>query len=144
MQRRGHAGGRSQRRQAFKRVGRRRSHVVARFHQNHQVPCGELHTRKSEKTPRSYRGWWNTQEAFVQVSEGRDGRTPFERLHGKKPTQQFVPFEEKVLARPISSEPLNRKNLGYKFGVWLGVRNYSAECFVETAEGPFSAREIGG
>ena len=27
--------------------------------------------------------------------KGRDGRTPFERLHGKKPTQEFVPFGEK-------------------------------------------------
>ena len=28
------------------------------------------------------------------------------------------------------------------FGVWLGVRNNSAECFVETAEGVFRAREV--
>ena len=25
----------------------------------------------------------------------RDGKTPFERLHGKRPTQEFVPFGEK-------------------------------------------------
>ena len=54
---------------------------------------------------------------------GRDGRTPFERLHGKKPTQEFVPFGEKVLARPLSSEPLNSS-------------------FVGTAEGVFRAREV--
>ena len=29
----------------MKRVGRRRSVVVARCRQDHQVPCGELHTR---------------------------------------------------------------------------------------------------
>ena len=34
--------------------------------------------------------------------KGRDGKTPFERLHGKKPTQEFVPFREKVLARKIT------------------------------------------
>ena len=68
--------------------------------------------------------------------------TPFERLHGKKPTQEFVPFKEKVLARPISSESLNRMNPRYKFGVWLGVRNNSAECFVGTAEGVPRAREV--
>ena len=33
-------------------------------------------------------------------------------------------------------------NPRYKFGVWLGVRNNSAECFVETAEGVFRAREV--
>ena len=69
--------------------------------------------------------------------KGRDGWTPFERLHGKKPTQEFVPLREKVLARPISSEQLNRKNPRHQFGVWLGARNNSAECFVETA-----AREV--
>ena len=77
-----------------------------------------------------------------RCQKGRDGRTSFERLHGKKLTQEFVPFGEKVLARPISSEPLNSKNPRYKFGVWLGVRNNSAECFVETAEGVSRAREV--
>ena len=52
----------------------------------------------------------------------RDGRTPLERLHGKKPTQEFVPFGEKVLARTVSSEPLNIMNPRNKFGVWLGER----------------------
>ena len=61
-----------------------------------------------------------------RCQKGRDGRTPFERLYGKRPTHEFVPFGEKVLARPISSVPLNRMNRRYKFGVWLGVRNNSA------------------
>ena len=79
---------------------------------------------------------------FSRCQKRRDGRTPFDRLHGKKPTQEFVPFGEKVLARPMPSEPLNRMNPRYKFRVWLGVRNNSVECFVETAEGVFRAREV--
>ena len=39
-----------------------------------------------------------------RCQEGRDGKTPFERLHGKKPTQEFVPFGEKVLARKITTD----------------------------------------
>ena len=88
---------------------------------------------------------WLVEHAGCMLSrcqKGRDGRTPLERLHGKKPTQEFVPFGEKVLARPITSEPLNRTNPRYKFGVWLGVRNNSAECFAATAEGVFRAREV--
>ena len=42
----------------------------------------------------------------------------------------------------ISTEPLTRMNPRYNFGVWLGVRNNSADCFVETAEGVFRAREV--
>ena len=37
---------------------------------------------------------------------------------------------------------MDRMNPRHKFGVWLGVRNNSAECFVETAEGVFRAREV--
>ena len=73
-----------------------------------------------------------------RCQKGRDGQAPFERLHGK-PTQEFVPFGERVLARPISSEPLNKMNPRHKFGVWLGVRNNSAECFVRMAEDVFRA-----
>ena len=74
---------------------------------------------------------WLVEHAGSMLSrcqKDRDGRTPLERLHGKKPAQEFVSFGEKVLARPISSEPLNRMNPRYKFAVWLGVRNNSAEC----------------
>ena len=47
-----------------------------------------------------------------------------------------------MLARPISSEPLDRVNPRYKFGARRGVRNNSAECVVGTAEGVFRAREV--
>ena len=68
------------------------------------------------------------------------GRTPLEKLHGKKPTQEFVPFE--VLAKQITKDPRNRMNTRYQYGVWLGMRNNSAECFIGNADGVFRAREI--
>ena len=70
-----------------------------------------------------------------RCQKGRDGKTPFERLHGKKPTQSFVPFGEKVLARRVTTEPLNRMNPRYQYGIWLGMRSNSAECFIGNAEG---------
>ena len=76
-----------------------------------------------------------------RCQKGRDGRTPFERLHGKKPTQVFVPFGEKVLARRVTTEPMNRMNPRYQYGIWLGMRNNSAECFIGNADGVFRARE---
>ena len=45
-----------------------------------------------------------------KCQKGRDGKTPFGRLHGKRPTQEFVPFGEKVLARKITTDPMNRMN----------------------------------
>ena len=78
-----------------------------------------------------------------RCQKGRDGKTPLERMHGKKPTQEFVPFREKVLARQITTEQRNRMNPRYQYGVWLGMRNKSAECFNGNADGVFRAREIG-
>ena len=77
-----------------------------------------------------------------KCQKGRDRRTPFERLHRKKPTQEFVPFGEKVVARQITTDPRNRTNPRYQYGVWLRMRNNSAECFIGNADGLFRAREI--
>ena len=67
---------------------------------------------------------------LTRCQKGRDGKTPFERLHGKKPTQEFVPFDEKVLAKQITADPPNRMNPRYKYENLLGMRNTSAECFI--------------
>ena len=48
---------------------------------------------------------------------------------------------EKVLAKQITTDPMNRPNPRYKFGIWLGMRNNSAECFIVNADGVFRARE---
>ena len=77
---------------------------------------------------------------WSRCQKGRDGRTPLERLHGKKLTQEFVPFGEWVLARPISSETVEQHESQIQVRR-LGVRNNSAECFVKTAEGAFKARQ---
>ena len=69
----------------------------------------------------------HAESILSRCSKGWNGRTPFERLHGKKLMKECVPSGDKVVARPISSEPLNRMNPRCKFGVWLGVRNNSAE-----------------
>ena len=53
---------------------------------------------------------------FQKCQQGRDGKMPFETLHGKKPT-----------------DPIHRLNPRYKFGIWLGMRNKSAECLTGNA-----------
>ena len=60
----------------------------------------------------------------------------------KRPTQEFVPFGEQVLAKQVSTDPVNRMNPIYKFGIWLGMRNNSAESFIANADGVFRAREV--
>ena len=98
--------------------------------------------KNSEKTLQSFRGWCDMRGAFCPGARrvetvGRHSNDCMERS-----PQEFVHFGEQVLARPISLAPLIRMNPRYKLGVWLGVRSNSAECFVETAEGVFRAREV--
>ena len=79
----------------------------------------------------------------VQVPEKvAMGGRQFERLHGKKPTQEFVLFGEKMLARQITTDSRNRMNPRYQYGVWLGMRNNRAECFTGNTDGVFRARAI--
>ena len=97
----------------------------------------------STTTRLSCHGWWSTPDASRPGARKIvTGRRHFERLHGKKPTQEFVPFGEEVLARQITTDPRNRMNPRYQCGVWLGMRNNSAECFIGHADGVFRAREI--
>ena len=70
-----------------------------------------------------------------RCQKGRDGKTPFERLHEKTPTQEFVPLVDKVLAKQVSADPMNRMNPRCNFGIWLGMRSNCAECFIGNADG---------
>ena len=57
---------------AFKRTGRERSDVVAPVSSDHQVPCGELHTRRTPRIlPVVTEGVRNNSaECFVVTAEG--------------------------------------------------------------------------
>ena len=78
-----------------------RSDAVARNHQDCQVRHRKFHARCSHRQLIHQRclGWWNTQDIST-CEKGQDGRTTFERLHATRPHPEFVPFGEKVLARP--------------------------------------------
>ena len=79
---------------------------------------------------RNHRFCRHTGCILSRCEKGCDGTTPFERLHGKKLSHEFVTFGEKVL------DPR------HTFGIWSGMRNNSAVCFIGNAVGVFRAREI--
>ena len=72
------------------------------------------------------------------VKKGRDGKTPCEKLHGKKPTQEFVQFGEKLFAKQITTDPMNR------ISPPVQVRDlaWTAKQQRGNADGVFRAREI--
>ena len=48
----------------------------------------------------------------------------------------------RILARKITTDPMNRMNPRFQYGIWPGMRNNSAECFIGNAGGVFRAREM--
>ena len=48
----------------------------------------------------------------------------------------------RILARKITTDPMNRTNPRFQYGIWPGMRNNSAECFIGNAGGVFRAREM--
>ena len=56
-----------------------------------------------------------------RCEKGRDGRTPLKRLHGKKQTQEFVPFGEKVLGTGRTPDISTGVGLGCETTAQTGV-----------------------
>ena len=51
-------------------------------------------------------------------------------------------MHQTVLARQISTDPMNRMNPRNKFSVWLGARNNRANCLFGTLERLLRSREV--
>ena len=75
------------------------------------------------------------------VTKGRDGKTPFERLHGKRPTQDSS-RSERFAGKKVYHRSDEQDEPRYQYGICLGMRNNSAQCFTGNADGAFRAREI--
>ena len=105
-----HHRGCSERRQRIEWAYRERGNAAARNHPNNEVPHREQDAGTTQRWLACHAMVGGARRMHpVKVSESRDGRMPFERLHGKKPTQEFVPFGEKVLARQITTDPRARE-----------------------------------
>ena len=85
--------------------------------------------KNCEKASRTCRGWSNTQEAFCP------GARRVETVGRQKIVWQEAYTRISIIRRESAGET-------NKLGVRLEVRNNSAECFAETAEGVFRAREV--
>ena len=89
---------------------------------------------------------WSVEHAgciLLRCQKGRDGRTPFEILHGKKPTQEFVPYGEKVTGKTNhhrSDEHDEHPDISTEFS--LGCETTAQNVFIGNADGVFRAREI--
>ena len=75
---------------------------------------------------------------------GTDGRTAYQRLKGKSPSNQVAVIGEKVLYMPVKKggKRMNKLAPKFKYGIWLGISNMTSESIVGTSGGIFTARAV--
>ena len=73
---------------------------------------------------------------------GSDGKVPYERLKGKKPTVLGVEFGEKVLYKIKGGQKLQKLEPRWRHGIFVGVRKRSNELWVSRPEGIFAVRSV--
>ena len=78
---------------------------------------------------------------ITRMRVGTDGKTAYQRLKGKKATNQVTAIGEKVLymSNKKSGSRLNKLEPKFKYGIWLGVSPATSEAVVGTADGVYRA-----
>ena len=71
-----------------------------------------------------------------------DGKVPYERMKGKKPTVLGIEFGEKVLYKVKLGGKLEKLNARWAYGIFVGIRRRSNEVMVSTQEGIVFARSV--
>ena len=73
---------------------------------------------------------------------GKDGKVPYERIKGKKPTILGIEFGEKVLYKVKMGNKMEKINARWEEGIFVGVRRKSNELWMATKEGIISVRSV--
>ena len=77
-----------------------------------------------------------------RLSQGEDGKVPYERIRGKKPTILGLEFGEKLLYKVKRGSKLEKINERWEHGIFLGVRRKSNELWIGTKDGIESVRSV--
>ena len=73
---------------------------------------------------------------------GSDGKTPHERLRGRKSKRQLMEFGEAVHFLPLDIKEHPNSDARFQDGIWLGVRLGTEEYLIGTPTGVFKARSV--
>ena len=73
----------------------------------------------------------------VRYRTGSDGKTPHEKIRGRKCKEPIVPFGELVWYKQLkeSHEQRGKLETTWQEGIWLGQRNKSNEVLIGTKDG---------
>ena len=70
-----------------------------------------------------------------RLQQGNDGKVPYERLKGKRPTILGIEFGEKVLYKLRMGAQMEKINPRLEYGIFVGIRRRSNEVILATPEG---------
>ena len=73
---------------------------------------------------------------------GSDGKTPHERLRGRKSKKELVEFGEQVHYLPLDAGDDGKIDAKWSEGTWLGIKMESDEVIIGTDHGVFRTRSI--
>ena len=73
---------------------------------------------------------------------GKDGRTAYERIKGKKFKGELIEFGEVIWYMKPGTKGVNKFDSRWETGIWLGIRDESGESIVGTSEGVIKVRSI--
>ena len=77
-----------------------------------------------------------------RCSVGQDGKTPFERVRGRRCKTEVIRFGEKVWYKKLKPTGLGSMDSAWDEGIWMGHNNKSNEVVIGTAEGVVAAYAI--
>ena len=66
---------------------------------------------------------------------GSDGKVPYERVKGKKPTVLGIEFGEKVLYTIQEGPKMAKTEARWEHGIFVGIRRRSNELMIATKDG---------
>jgi hypothetical protein len=77
-----------------------------------------------------------------RLKVGLDGKVPYQRARGKRPTVLGLEFGEKVLFKLKLGAKMEKINPRWDFGIFVGIRRRSNEILVSRPEGIFAVRTV--
>ena len=77
-----------------------------------------------------------------RLEVGKDGKTAYERVKGKRARVLGIEFGEKVLYKRKSKDKMEKVNPRWEYGIFVGVRRKSGEVWLATKDGVKRARAV--
>ena len=81
-------------------------------------------------------------DILSRCNRGKDGRTPRERLRGRRMGPKQCGFGERVMYLVPKTKGKYKADSRVKEGIWLGIKEKSGESIIGTARGVVKARTI--